>query len=544
MAASSATLMSLRLPSSILRQEKHGSQHGGYGVQVAPGKLSVRARSASTIPSQGADARREDRLKELNKLLEDVAKIAVSTGPRGAIRFAQGVEAFVSVGGEYFLQLLRNPQAATAGSVVPGLPLSPPGPAELRKLFEKLGATYIKLGQLIASAPTLFPAEYVKEFQSCLDRTPPVPFEDIKAIIRKELGRPLEEVYDFVDPQPLASASIAQVHAARLRGSQKDVVIKVLKPGVEDTLTADLNFLYVTARVLEFLNPQLARTSLVAILGDIRASMLEEVDFRKEALNIESFRNYIDSLGLSNQATAPSVYRHCSTERVLTMERLYGVPLTDLDSIRSIVPNPETTLITALNVWFGSLLACETFHADVHAGNLLVLRDGRVGFIDFGIVGRISPSTWVAVETFLTSIGSGQYNAMAAALVQMGAADSAVDTVSFARDLEKIFTAVQDLDTNVVISTTGGAQSATIAASLAMDEQQVNNLLLDVVRVSEDYGLKFPREFGLLLKQLLYFDRYTKLLAPTLNVLEDDRIRLGNRTPFGDNPYNSRMSGF
>lgn len=86
-------------------------------------------------------------------------------------------------------------------------------------------------------------------------------------------------------------------------------------------------------------------------MGDIRASMLEEVDFRKEALNIEAFRNYVDSLGLSNQATAPAVYRHCSTERVLTMERLFGVPLTDLDSIRSIVPNPETTLITALNVW-------------------------------------------------------------------------------------------------------------------------------------------------------------------------------------------------
>jgi len=538
------TVMTLRLPSSLIFREKRGGNWSQATPQVK--LVTVRARSASTIPSQGTDsARSAERLKELNKLIEDVARIAVSTGPRGAVRFAQGIEAFVTVGGEYFFQLLTNPAAAASPSVVPGLPLSPPGPAQLRRLFEKLGATYIKLGQLIASAPTLFPAEYVKEFQSCLDKTPPVPFEDIKAIMRKELGRPLEEVYDFVDPQPLASASIAQVHAARLRGSQKEVVIKVLKPGVEDVLTADLNFLYVTARVLEFLNPQLSRTSLVAILGDIRASMLEEVDFRKEALNIEAFRNYVDSLGLSNQATAPAVYRHCSTERVLTMERLYGVPLTDLDSIRSIVPNPETTLITALNVWFGSLLACETFHADVHAGNLLVLRDGRVGFIDFGIVGRISPSTWVAVETFLTSIGSGQYNAMAAALVQMGAADSTVDTASFARDLEKIFTAVQDLDTNVVISTAGGPQSATIAASLAVDEQQVNNLLLDVVRVSENYGLKFPREFGLLLKQLLYFDRYTKLLAPTLNVLEDDRIRLGNRTSFGgDSPFSSRMSGY
>lgn len=543
MATSSAALPTL--PSSIFRQGQGGHRYGGKcPSQVAPGKLLVRARSASTMPSsKREDTARAERLKELNKLLEDVAKTAVSTGPRGAIRLAQGIEAVVTVGGEYLFQLLTNP-GANSRSVGQGLPLTPPGPAELRRLFEKLGATYIKLGQFIASAPTLFPAEYVKEFQACLDKTPPVPFEVIKGVIHKELGRPLEEVYDFVDPQPLASASVAQVHAARLLGSQKEVVIKVLKPGVEDILTTDLNFLYVAARVLEFLNPQLARVSLVALVGDIRASMLEEVDFRKEARNIEAFRGYVNALGLSNQATAPFVYRHCSTERVLTMERLYGVPLTDLESIRSIVRNPETTLITALNVWFGSLLACETFHADLHAGNLLVLKDGRVGFIDFGIVGRISPATWAAVETFLTSIGSGRYHAMAASLVQMGATDTAVDIASFARDLEKIFTAVQDLDADVILSTAGGPQNPTIAASLAVNEQLVNNLLLDVVRVSEDYGLKFPREFGLLLKQLLYFDRYTKLLAPSLNVLGDDRIRLGNRTSFGDYPFNSQRPRF
>jgi aarF domain-containing kinase len=272
--------------------------------------------------------------------------------------------------------------------------------------------------------------------------------------------------------------------------------------------------------------------------------MLEEVDFRKEAMNIDSFRNYVEVMGLAKQATAPFVYRHCSTQRVLTMERLYGVPLTDLNSIRSIVPSPEATLITALNVWFGSLIACETFHADVHAGNLLVLNDGRVGFIDFGIVGRISPPTWAAMETFLASVGNGQYTAMATALVQMGATDSAVDITSFSRDLEKIFSAVQDLDTDVLITTTaGGPGSATVAATMAIDEQQINALLLDVIRVSEAYGLKFPREFGLLLKQLLYFDRYTRLLAPNLNVLEDDRISLRNRGSQPD-PFGPRQPRF
>ncbi|BBN01383.1 hypothetical protein MPTK1_2g07000 [Marchantia polymorpha subsp. ruderalis] len=495
--------------------------------QCSSQSLAVRAVSTTTKTSSGPATDQSERLAKLNELLVEVAKTAANTGPRGAVRLAQGLEAVATVGAEWLLQQTQGAQIAV--NARSPFALDPPGPKQLRKLFEKLGATYIKLGQFIASAPTLFPAEYVKEFQSCLDKTPPISFNQIKAIIRQDLGRSLEDVYEYIDPEPLASASIAQVHAARLKESQKDVVIKVLKPDVEDTLTVDLNFIYITAKVLEFLNPQLSRTSLVAIVGDIRASMLEEVDFRKEAMNIEAFRNYLEATGSTRLATAPYVYRHCSSRRVLTMERFFGAPLSDLDSIRSIVPNPEATLINALNVWFGSLIACETFHADVHAGNLLVLKDGRIGFIDFGIVGRISPATWVAMETFLNSIGSNQYPAMAKALVTMGATAEIIDIDSFAKDLEKIFTAVGDLDSDVLITAAGSPGGpATVAASMAFDEQQVNALLLEVIRVSESYGLRFPREFGLLLKQLLYFDRYTRLLAPGLNVFEDDRVQIAS----------------
>ncbi|XP_058110685.1 uncharacterized aarF domain-containing protein kinase At5g05200, chloroplastic isoform X3 [Magnolia sinica] len=401
-------------------------------------------------------------------------------------------------------------------------------PVYLRKLFERMGATYIKLGQFIASAPTLFPAEYVQEFQNCFDKAPVIPFSEIEAILRADLGRPIDSVYEFVDPVPIASASIAQVHGARLKGSQQDVVIKVLKPGMEDILVADLNFVYIVARILEFLNPELSRTSLVGIVKDIKESMLEEVDFQKEAVNIESFRRYLEDMGLTGQAKAPEVYRHCSTRRVLTMERLYGVPLTDLDSIRSLVSSPEASLITALNVWFGSLLACETFHADVHAGNLWLLRDGRIGFLDFGIVGRISPKTWAAMEIFLASISSEEYESMASALIEMGATNKDVDTKAFARDLEKIFSSIQDLDTEIVVATARGPDRAAVSANVIVDERQMNALFLDVVRVSESYGLKFPREFALLIKQLLYFDRYTRLLAPELNMLQDQRISIAS----------------
>ncbi|KAI4356419.1 hypothetical protein L6164_000443 [Bauhinia variegata] len=479
--------------------------------------------------------RLQDSLENLPKLVEDIVQTSIDTGPRGVIRLAQGIQAFIGVGQEWLADVSKSTRSTS------GLPtemqLGLLSPVYLRRLFERMGATYIKLGQFIASAPTLFPPDYVEEFQKCFDRAPPVPFDVIKTILREELGRPIDSVYEYIDPTPIASASIAQVHGARLKGSQEDVVIKVLKPGIEDVLVADLNFVYVVARVLEFLNPEMSRTSLVGIVKDIRESMLEEVDFYKEAANIEAFRRYLEAMGLTDQATAPKVFQYCSSRRVLTMQRLYGVPLTDLDSISSLVPNPEDSLITALNVWFGSLLACESFHADVHAGNLWLLRDGRIGYLDFGIVGRISPKTWAAMEVFLGSIAVEDYDSMASALIGMGAADKDVNAKDFARDLEKVFSSIKELDTEIVVTTArdGTTTATAVSANIVADERQMNALFLNVVQVSESYGLKFPREFALLLKQLLYFDRYTRLLAPDLNMLQDQRISIAsNRSKYKD----------
>ncbi|XP_073020214.1 uncharacterized aarF domain-containing protein kinase At5g05200, chloroplastic-like isoform X2 [Primulina eburnea] len=467
-----------------------------------------------------------DRIEKLPKLVEDIVQTSINTGPRGALRLAQGIQAVIGVSSEWLADASKI--ANTSTGLQTELQFGLLSPLYLRKLFERMGATYIKLGQFIASAPTVFPPEYVQEFQYCFDRAPPVPFQEIQVILREELGKPIDAVFEYVDPTPIASASIAQVHGARIRNTREDVVIKVLKPGIEDVLVADLNFVYVFARIMEFLSPDLSRASLVAIVKDIRDSMLDEVDFKKEAANIESFRKYLEAMGLTRQATAPKVYQQYTSRRVLTMERLYGVPLTDLNSISSLVSDPEICLITALNVWFGSLLACETFHADVHAGNLWVLRDGRIGFLDFGIVGRISPKTWAAMEVFLASIATEEYDVMASSLIQMGATNKDVDSKAFARDLAIIFSSIQDLDTEIVVATARepNRNSTAVSANLLVDDRQMNALFLDVVRVSESYGLRFPREFALLMKQLLYFDRYTRLLAPNMNMLRDQRITI------------------
>ncbi|MFZ5756058.1 MAG: ABC1 kinase family protein [Pseudomonadota bacterium] len=387
----------------------------------------------------------------------------------------------------------------------------PPAPRLMRRTFERLGTTYIKLGQFIASSPSLFPAEYVEEFQHCLDNTPPMAFHRVRKVVEAELGRPLGEVYAWVDPRPLASASIAQVHAARLLTGE-DVVIKVQKPGVSDVLLTDFNFLYVAARVVELLAPGLSKSSISGVVEEIQKSMLEECDFLQEAQNLEAFNAFLANTH-NTRAAAPRPYHHASTLRVLTMERFYGVPLTDLETIRTHTKDPAETLVSALNTWFSSLMLCDFFHADVHAGNLMVLQDGRIGFIDFGIVGRIDRDAWKAMFTFFESIASADFRLMAESMARIGMTREEVNIDRLASDIEKLYSRLVDVDPMAVMQAD-------------RNDSEINRLITDIVEIGEGHGIRFPRSFALLVKQFLYFDRYVQILAPEMNIFDDDRLDL------------------
>lgn len=456
--------------------------------------------------------------EQAQTLLQEGLRLAQETPPNVSIaRTLQASRAVLLTATQLLQRYSAKGRAPTTEELLED------APATLRTLFDRLGATYIKLGQFVASSPTLFPAAYVEEFQKCLDDTEPVPFSAIQRTIRAELGRDPAAVYEYIDPAPLATASIAQVHAAKLK-SGEDVVIKVQKPGVGSLLKADLAFVSFAAKFLEFVNPDLARLSLADIMGDIRSTMLDELDFEKEARNMAEFRAFLSTSG-NRRVTVPDVYPAASAKRVLTMQRLYGKPLVDLDAIRAYTASPEETLILALNTWMASVVGCSSFHADVHAGNLLVLTDGRIGFIDFGIVGKISPKTWQAVEGLAEGFALQDYQRMASALVRLGATSAEVDEAAFAADIRDVIAKLERLDVEVMIEQRGDEVSAAMRA----DDEEVTRVLLDLAALGQSYGIKFPRDFGLLVKQALYFDRYTKLLAPGIDPLQDERIRAGMR---------------
>jgi predicted unusual protein kinase regulating ubiquinone biosynthesis (AarF/ABC1/UbiB family) len=385
---------------------------------------------------------------------------------------------------------------------------------ELREIFEALGATYIKLGQFIASAPGIFPDAYVTEMQALLDRTSPVDFADLDQILRDELGKDYRKHFRSIEELPLASASIAQVHAATLTDGES-VVLKIQRPGIEAKMDADLGLMSFAAKLFEILLPETKRVGVTDVIHELGRSMADETDFIKEAHNIREFDDFLARIG-EEEVIVPKVHAKLSTKRVLTMSRLYGAPMTDLATVRRYAKEPQAVLEKALSTWFQSLAMVGFFHADVHAGNLMILEDGRIGFLDFGIVGRFSPKVFESLWLLVQGVGERDYNMIARSLIGLdatGGGGEKVEEKKFAEELRAVFEKVGNFGREVEKAVRRGD-------TINVNEADLNDMLLQIIGVARDNGLRIPREFALLIKQFLYFDRYAQILAPGMSVYQ------------------------
>ncbi len=319
---------------------------------------------------------------------------------------------------------------------------SDPVPKRLRIAFSQLGPTYVKLGQLIASSPGLFPPEWAEEFASLRDRVPPFPGIDARRIIQDELASPISALFSSLDDEPIAAASIAQVHAATLKDGTP-VVVKIQRPGLEEQVKDDVRAMKMLAAILERI-PYTAVASPKAVVEDFARTLSEEMDFRLEADNMERMRRILQDEGVTD-CRVPCVYLDLVSRRVLTMERIDGIRFHDVGAMKQAGIDTARLLRIGVQSVIEGVIIHGFFHGDLHAGNIVVLPDGTFVLFDFGIVGRLTESVRTRLSQYLIAVTTNNYQGMVRALRSFGdAVPKDVDLDVLAAEVQKMYEPLVD----------------------------------------------------------------------------------------------------
>jgi ubiquinone biosynthesis protein len=385
---------------------------------------------------------------------------------------------------------------------------------ELRLALEEAGVTFVKLGQMLSTRPDLLPAEFVEELGRLTDRVAPAPWEQVERVLTAELGRPVDEVFAGFDREPLAAASVAQVHAARLR-SGAEVAVKVQRPGIRATVERDLDIVARLARSLEARTRWARAIGTQELAGGFAAAVREELDFRIEAANMAGVAASADGV-----VRIPVPYQPLCGEQVLVMQRLVGTPLGAAGPViaeRGL--DPDELARALLGALLGQVMLHGVFHADPHPGNVLVLADGRLGLLDFGSVGRLDGSVRSALGRLLLAMDRGDPLGASDALLEVMLRPDEVDQQRLERALGQF-----------------------MARYLSPGANPGVRMFSDLFRIVTDYGLSVPPEVAAVFRALGVLEGTLARLAPGLDLVAEARSFAARHGPAQVDPDAARRA--
>lgn len=293
---------------------------------------------------------------------------------------------------------------------------SVPRAVRLRQALEEMGPIFVKFGQVLSTRPDLLPEDIAEELAKLQDQVPPFPGEVACALVERALGGPLSQFFVEFEREPLASASVAQVHTARLHDGA-DAIVKVLRPGIETVIGRDLQLLYTLARLAMRYSSEARRLRPVEIVDEFSKSMHDELDLRREGANASRLRANFEG---SNLLYVPKVYWECTRREVMVMERIHGIPISQIEALKRAGIDMRRLAHNGVEIFFTQAFRDGFFHADMHPGNIFVYPDGRYCAVDFGIMGSLGERDKRYLAENFVAFFNRDYRAVAEAHVRAG----------------------------------------------------------------------------------------------------------------------------
>ncbi len=421
---------------------------------------------------------------------------------RGIRRFGAIARVLVKHGFSDLLDRIFN-RSVSYDRLAPGESLTGksiyPSPRRIRKVLEELGPSFIKLGQLMSTRADLFPPEYIDQFKQLQDRVPPVSFEQIRKVAEKDLKHSLEDVFASFETEPLAAASVAQVHMARLQSGER-VAVKVVRPGIEKKIREDIGLMYYFAEKIENTFEIGKVIGAVNLVKEFERNIYRELDMVTEAGNIERFSaNFKDSEDLY----IPKVYWSLTSRSVLVMEHIEGIKMDRIEELRAHGIDPSEVAMIGLHSFSRQLMEFGLFHADPHPANAIVMYDGRVSLVDFGITGYLDEETMMQIANLFLGYAEHDYDLIIDALEDAKLIDpESMDLAGFRSDLKDISEPFY------------GRSLQTISVKDVYDQ---------VIELVLKYQIRLPRNLLLLLKTFIQTEALGKILGSDASLLEVTR---------------------